>query len=502
MHHKRIACGLLAALVSCAWAAVNTDVSQLTHDTFDDFIESNNLVLTEFYASWCGHCKALAPEYEEAAASLRDKNIKLAKVDCDEEPDLCKKYDVKGYPTLKAFRGLENISPYTGQRNAAAIASYMIKHSRPAVSVLTKDTLMEFKTAEKIVIVAYINTNDPASNQTFTKLAEDLRDNYLFGTINDAAVAEAEGVKAPAMIVYKSFDEGKNVFTEKFEKNTMNSFIVSAATPFIGEVDPETYPAYMSAGIPLAYIFSETSEERDEFRDAIRPIAEKYKGKINFATIDAKSFGAHASALNLENKFPSFVIHDIAKNQKFPFDQGKQITHDHIAKFVKTFSEGKLEASIKSEPIPKTQEGPVTVVVAKNYNDIVLDDTKDVLIEFYAHWCGHCKALAPKYEELATQFAASDFKDKVVIAKVDATKNDVPDEVSGYPTIKLYPAGAKDAPVTYQGSRTVEDLANFIKEHGKHKAEPSVKEEATEEDAVATNSEEQTEGKSEGHHEL
>jgi len=60
---------------------------------------------------------------------------------------------------------------------------------------------------------------------------------------------------------------------------------------------------------------------------------------------------------------------------------------------------------------------------------------------------------------------------KVVIAKVDATANDVPDEIQGFPTIKLFPAGAKDAPILYSGSRTIEDLAAFIKENGKYKAD-------------------------------
>jgi protein disulfide-isomerase A1 len=69
---------------------------------------------------YSGHCKALAPEYEEAATTLKEKNIKLAKVDCTEEADLCQSFGVEGYPTLKVFRGTENVSPYSGARKAPA----------------------------------------------------------------------------------------------------------------------------------------------------------------------------------------------------------------------------------------------------------------------------------------------------------------------------------------------------------------------------------------------
>ncbi|RDA87995.1 hypothetical protein CP532_3393 [Ophiocordyceps camponoti-leonardi (nom. inval.)] len=496
MHQKRLALGLAAALSGIATA--DSDVLQLTGKTFKDFITGNKdkLVLAKFYAPWCGHCKALAPEFEEAATSLKEKQIKLVKIDCTEEADLCQDHGVEGYPTLKVFHGLENVRPYNGQRKADSIHSYMVKQAMPAVSILAKDTLEEFKTADKVVLIAYIAADDKASNETFTSVANSLRDEYMFGGVNDAALAEAEGVKFPSVVLYKSFDEGKSEFKGKLEAEELEKFIKTAATPLVGEVGPETYAGYMSAGIPLAYIFAETEEERENLAKALKPVAEAHKGKVNFAVIDAKQFGAHAGNLNLKtDKFPCFAIQDTTNNKKYPFDQEKEVNHDNIAKFVSDFVAGKVEASIKSEPIPEKQEGPVTVVVAKNYDQIVMEKDKDVLLEFYAPWCGHCKALAPKYEQLATQYAESEFKDKVVIAKVDATANDVPDDVAGFPTIKLFPAGAKDAPITYSGSRTIEDLITFIKENGKHKAGISVKAEGTEEAAPAASDKDKAEDK-------
>ena len=125
----------------------------------------------------------------------------------------------------------------------------------------------------------------------------------------------------------------------------------------------------------------------------LKPLAQKHKGVLSFATIDAKAFGAHAGNLNLEDgKWPAFAIQETVKNQKFPFDQNKKITHDDISAFVQEFVDGKVDPSVKSEPVPEKQEGPVQVVVANNYKEIVLDNDNDVLLEFYAPWCGHCKA--------------------------------------------------------------------------------------------------------------
>lgn len=200
------------------------------------------------FAPWCGHCKALAPEYEEAATSLKEKNIPLAKIDCTEQADLCSEYGVEGYPTLKLFRGLDQISAYGGPRKAQAIVSYMTKQALPAVSVLdTKASLEEFKTADKVVLVAYFDKSDTAANATYNEVAEALRDDYLFGATNDAELAKAEDVKAPAIVLYKSFDEGRAAYNSaKFDKEAIISFAKTAATPLVGEVGPDTYAGYMA----------------------------------------------------------------------------------------------------------------------------------------------------------------------------------------------------------------------------------------------------------------
>lgn len=114
--------------------------------------------------------------------------------------------------------------------------------------------------------------------------------------------------------------------------------------------------------------------------------------------------------------------------------------------------------------MPKKQSGPVTVVVGSTFEKVVLDSSKDVLIEFYAPWCGHCKKLEPVYKELASKYKSDK---NLVIAKMDATENEATPEfkVEGYPTIYFASAKGKKTPAKYSGQNDLESLEKFIKEH-------------------------------------
>jgi len=93
-----------------------------------------------------------------------------------------------------------------------------------------------------------------------------------------------------------------------------------------------------------------------------------------------------------------------------------------------------------------------------------MDDTKDVLVEFYAPWCGHCKKLTPIYDELAKKLQATN--PNIVIAKMDSTANEVAEvSIQGFPTIKFWKAGSKSAPMDYSGERDLKGFMEFLEKN-------------------------------------
>jgi len=415
---------------------------------------------------------------------LKEKGIKLAKVNCVEEPDLCQAHGVQGYPTLKTFHDGEP-TDYTGPRKADGIIGYLIKQSLPAVSEVTAANFDEFKKADKIVAIAYLSSPSEAPAVEFQATAEKHRDDYLFGQSTDSAVIEAAGVSPPAIVLYRAFDDPVSIFPYPVPSATVEEiedWIKELSVPVLAEVNADNYMVYAQAGKPLAYLFVDpTSENKDEHVERVRTVALEHRGRINFVWIDAIKFGDHAKALNLvEPTWPSFVIQDLEKQLKYPLEQTTEVTTDAIKEWVESFVAGTLQPTLKSQPIPESQDEAVYDLVGKEFEQVVLQDDKDVFVEFYASWCGHCKRLKPTWDSLGEHYAA--VKDRLIIAKFEAPENDlppsVPFRVGGFPTLKFKPAGTEEW-IDYDGDRSLESLIAFVDEHAKNSLEAPAKDEST-----------------------
>lgn len=140
------------------------------------------------------------------------------------------------------------------------------------------------------------------------------------------------------------------------------------------------------------------------------------------------------------------------------------ITSEVVEEFVQDFLAGKLKQHYLSQDLPEDwDKNPVKVLVSSVFDSVAMNKDKNVLVEFYAPWCGHCKQLAPIYEQLAEKFAKNE---DIVIAKMDATANELEHtKIKNFPTLKLYKKGDNSV-VDYNGERTLEGLTQFLESGG------------------------------------
>ena len=112
-------------LLACSAAAKKAEYEKsegvyvLTKNNYRQAVGEFDYLFVYFYAPWCGHCKALGPEFVKAGQTLKenDSPIRLGKVDGTEESELLDQEKVSGYPTLKLYRQGEEVA-YTGGRMA------------------------------------------------------------------------------------------------------------------------------------------------------------------------------------------------------------------------------------------------------------------------------------------------------------------------------------------------------------------------------------------------
>lgn len=418
------------------------NVLVLTEDNFESALEANKYILVEFYAPWCGHCKSLAPEYASAATILKEKEspIKLAKVDATSEKTISEKYQIEGFPTLKFFINGNPIE-YNGPRVADGIVSWVEKKSGPAYSVITELETLNSNINNNKFSCVFFGQEDNSRFAIFKEASEtiDLINFYIFNNTNKFSEFS---VQDGDIVLFKDFDEKKNILSKEQEltNEVLMEFIENSIIPLVSPFDENSADFIFGKNKVGLFLYRNPNQHSD-LDDILRQIAPEYKGRITFIAngISGELEEKLAEFIGVtEEDLPAVKIHDVKDNEVKKYSLKKDITAENIKVFIEEFLAGKLNPEYKSEDIPETQDktNNVVKIVGKNWESIVKDSTKDVLVMFYAPWCGHCQRLHPIFDNFANTL--KDY-DNLVFGRIDATLNEIEGEpIEHYPTIRFY----------------------------------------------------------------
>lgn len=448
------------------------DVVVLREGNFSDFIEKNQFVMVEFYAPWCGHCQALAPEYAAAATELKGENVVLAKVDASEENDLAQQYDVQGFPTVYFF--IDGVhKPYTGQRTKESIVTWIKKKTGPGLNnITTLEDAERILTSESKIVLGYLNSLVGPDSEELSA-ASKLEDDVSFYQTVNPDVAKLfhfdPEVKRPALVLLKKEVEKLSYFDGQFAKSVIAEFVFANKLPLVNLFTRESASVIFESPIKKQLLLFAASKDTEKVLPIFQEAAKLFKGKLIFVHVemDNEDVGKPVSEyFGVSGDDPKVIAYTGNEDsKKFVFDG--EVALDKLKAFGEDFLEDKLKPFFKSDPIPETStqnDGDVKIVVGNNFDEIVLDESKDVLLEIYAPWCGHCQSLEPTYNKLAKHLRSID---SLVIAKMDGTTNEHPRaKADGFPTLLFFPAGNKSFdPVTVDTDRTVVALYKFIKKN-------------------------------------
>jgi len=228
------------------------------------------------------------------------------------------------------------------------------------------------------------------------------------------------------------------------------------------EATSETFDSIIGQGKPaLVEFFAPWCGHCKNLAPIYEQLADGFshaKDKVLIVKVDADGAGKDVAGKHGITGFPTlkwFGPGDSTKSE--PYEGARDL--DALAKFV-TDKSG-VKSKIKPPPPPATLQ-----LDYKNFDEVVYDEKKNVLVAFTAPWCGHCKNLKPIFEKVAANFAT---ESNCIVANFDADAQQNKAiasqfEVRSYPTIKFFSAGDKASPIAYEGGRSEEAFTEYLNE--------------------------------------
>lgn len=286
-----------------------------------------------------------------------------------------------------------------------------------------------------------------------------------YPTLKFFKVGDTEGVKFRGS---RDLESLTNFVEEKLGKKAENeetTTVPSAPTPVTNlvELTEDTFASHVKSGLHFVKFYAPWCTHCQKLSPTWDKLAESlsYEEGVSISKIDCTEHRAVCQDFEVKG-YPTLLwIEDGKKVEKYSGSR----THEDLKEFVSRMMGAATGAKGEAEEEAKVEEvsDPVITLNGGNFENGI---SKGICFaKFFAPWCGHCKRLAPTWDELGKKFAGSDL---VKVIRVDCTLDEnkslcSKEGVDGYPSLFLYKDGEKIS--EYNGSRSLDDLYEFVVKH-------------------------------------
>lgn len=325
----------------------------------------------------------------------------------------------------------------------------------------------------QVYVVGFFKDRESELAKAFIGAANSV-DEYQFGVTSSDEVAAKYEAKDGQIWLFKKFDDGKALFEGEATEEAVKKFILGESMPLVVEFNHDSAQRIFGGEIKshLLLFLSKEAGDIEKYATPAKEVAKQHRGNVLFVSINADEED-HQRILEFfgmkKEEVPAMRLIRLEEDMAKYKPENNDLSVESITKFVQAYVDGKLKQHLLSQDLPEDwDKTPVKTLVASNFDEIAFDKTKDVLVEFYAPWCGHCKQLVPIWEQLGEKLKDNG---EVVIAKMDATANELEHtKITSFPTLKLYRKGDNEV-VDYNGERTLEALYKYMSSGGKDSTE-------------------------------
>jgi protein disulfide isomerase family A protein 3 len=488
---------LIVTVCHVSGGSVVVDLTEYSVDEFNLELQNHESIFVKFFTPTCPHCRDMAKDFALVARQLQDQDeysIVLAEVDCshDAGEEICSKYGIQGFPTLKLFRYGSFYKNYNAQRKAKTMKQWLLNQVQGSSMVLqsVSDLSALVQTSDDVVVAAVIKSGQMRLLSHFLKASRRVKlhpqfaDVRFYHVITDDLPQTVWGSLSKekpesSVTLYRprwlqSTLESERVSISLTLKHNITAWVFNQSYGVIAFRTPKTdrniHDPRSTGPLIVAFYdfdFRNNSEATHLWRDQIVPIANEYP-MITFAISRISDYAYYLKSKSLvapagANAAPVVIFYDIIT---VPYVMEEKFSTESLKHFVENTMKdagGSLPRLRSNSSCPDHVNWTLPCMSAAEFKQKVSLNTKEVLILIYKQM---------NDDTMKTVMRVSQFLAKVGIQNLesytlDAFVNEVPHafESPDYPVIFYV---SKKKQVTKIDRKFTEILINeLLRQHAK-----------------------------------